>query len=538
MARVLVRTPTRLAVVALSGALLVASCASGGGSGGTATGGPPPSAQMGLVGNQAGGGTPVRGGTLTFGTQAETPTLDPMKTAARGSSGGSELAAVYDVLMRYDTQTKKYVPQLAQSLQASGDQLSWTVKLRDGVKFSDGTALDAEAVRWSIDRYTQGRGNGSEVWQANVESMAAPDPSTVTFRLKRAWPEFEAMLALGQGMIVAKSAQQGATFTPVGAGPFVQERYAPNEERVLKARADYWNGAPYLDKLRFVALNGPQATWEALKSGGLQTGYLRGSSSVIADARAANFPGYLSFLNAGSAEIINNRAGRPGADVRVRQAMGYATDPKLINERVDAGKGLASKELFYTDSAWHTDVNALAYDPEKAKQLLAAAKKDGYDGALKYVVLQEPRDRAIGLVVQSLLQAVGFTVTIVPANSAADVVGQVYVKKDFDLAHAGLGLYESIPFLGLYTTLQSKSNSNTAGYADPTMDRLLDELQAAGTTEAKRAVIAKIQQQANDTVPSVITGAIPSFIAWQAKVHGIVPDATDIMLFDKAWMQP
>lgn len=529
---------TRLAVAAIAGSLLLASCASGGGNvADTGVGANIPSAQMGIVGDQDGGGTPVQGGTLTYATQAETASLDPAKTAARGSSGGSELAAVYDVLMRYDTQTKKYLPQLAKSLQVSEDQLSWTLKLREGLTFSDGTPVDADAVRWSIERYTQNRGNGSEVWQANVEQMTAADPVTVTFRLKRAWPEFEAMLALGQGMIVAKSSVAGGAFTPVGAGPFVQERYAPSEERVLKARADYWNGAPHIDRLRFVALNGPQATWEALKSGGLQAGYLRGSSSVIADARKANYPGYLSFLNAGSAEIINNRAGRPGADVRVRQAMAYATNTQTINERVDEGKGLAGGELFYADSQWHTDTKALPYDSAKATQLLDAAKKDGYDGNLKYVVLQEPRDRAIGLVMQSLLQAVGFTVTIVPVTNASDVVSQVYVKHDFDLAHAGIGLYESIPFLGLDTTMQSQSKSNTAGYADPAMDRLLDELQAASTPETKRAVIGKIQQQANETVPSVVTGAIPSFIAWQPTVHGIVPDATDIMLFDKAWMQ-
>ncbi|TQF69203.1 ABC transporter substrate-binding protein [Rhodococcus spelaei] len=524
----------RLTAAAVAGTVLLVSCANSGGTTDAANGGG--SAQSGLVGNQD-AGDPVRGGTLTFGTHSEAVTLDPAKTAARGGSGGAEMAAVYDVLMRYDTGTKTYAPQLAKSLQASDDQLLWTLKLREGVTFSDGTPLDAEAVRWSIDRYTQNRGNGSEVWQLNVAAVDTPDPSTVTFKLTRPWPEFEAMLALGQGMIVAKSSVQGDAFTPVGAGAFVQERYAPHEELVLKARPDYWNGAPYLDRLRVVALNGPQATWDALASGGVQAAFLRGDSGVIEKARAADYPGYVSFLNAGSAEIINNRAGRPGADVRVRQAIAYAANPKIVDERVDSGKGLPGAELFNDASDWHTDVQALGYDPAKAKQLLEEAKKDGYDGKLKYVVLQEPRDRAIGLAVQSLLQAVGFTVDIVYANSASDVVNQVYVKHDFDLAHAGIGLYESIPFLGLYTTMQSQSKSNTAGYADPVMDSLLGELQAAGTTDAKRAVIAKIQQQANETVPSVVTSAIPTFVAWQPKVHGIVPDATQITLFDKAWMQ-
>ncbi|WP_127782361.1 ABC transporter substrate-binding protein [Rhodococcus sp. X156] len=529
----------RLAGVAMAGSLLLAGCAGGGSDDDTAAS---PSGdqeiQLGLVGDQPDGGDPVAGGTLTFGTQAAAATMDPAKTAARGSSGGSELAAVYDVLVRYSSADKKFVPQLAKSFEASADGLTWTLKLRENVKFSDGTPLDSAAVLWSWDRYTQNRGNGSELWKMNLDSAVAADPSTVVVKLKKAWPELEAMMALGQGMIVAPTSMKSGTFQPIGAGPFVQERYAPNEERVLAARADYWGGKPYLDKLRFVALNGPQATWESLKSNQLQVGYLRASATAISDARAAGLPGYLSFLNAGSAEMINNREGRPGADVRVRQAIAYATSPTAVDDRVDEGKGRPSSGLFDPSSQWAGDVKPVAHDPEKAKQLLAEAKKDGYNGELKYVVLQEPRDRAIGLAVQAQLQAVGFTVTIMPANSAEDVVNNVYIKRDFDLAHAGLGLYEDIPFLGLYTTLQSASPSNVVGYKDAQMDTLLGELQAAGTVDAKKAVIGKIQQRANESVPSVSLGAIPSYIAWQKNVHGVTPHATDIMLFDKAWMKP
>ena len=82
--------------------------------------------------------------------------------------------------------------------------------------------------------------------------------------------------------------------------------------------------------------------------------------------------------------------------------------------------------------------------PEKAKERLNQAKADGYDGSLDYVVLSEPKDHAIGLAVQSLLQAVGFEVNLILANNAGDIVQNVYVKHDFDLAHAGIGMYESI----------------------------------------------------------------------------------------------
>ncbi|MDJ0113288.1 ABC transporter substrate-binding protein, partial [Rhodococcus erythropolis] len=148
-----------------------------------------------------------------------------------------------------------------------------------------------------------------------------------------------------------------------------------------------------------VALNGPQANLESLNSGQLDVAYIRGLTSAINSAKSAGYPGYIDVLNAGSAEIVNNREGRPGSDVRVRQAIGYALDTTLIDQRVENGEGLPGSELFGPTSQWHVDTPGIAYDPEKAKELLNQAKADGYDGTLDYVVLSEPKDHAIGLAV-------------------------------------------------------------------------------------------------------------------------------------------
>lgn len=83
-----------------------------------------------------------------------------------------------------------------------------------------------------------------------------------------------------------------------------------------------------------VALNGPQANLESLNSGQLDVAYIRGLTSAINSAKSAGYPGYIDVLNAGSAEIVNNREGRPGSDVRVRQAIGYALDTTLIDHPV------------------------------------------------------------------------------------------------------------------------------------------------------------------------------------------------------------
>lgn len=524
----------RLMLAVIGVAAVLAGCASSGGDP-VSTDSGDGIVKAGVVNQQSDAGPAVGGGQITVGVMALMPSLDPTKTSARGSTGGTEMAAIFDVLMQYDTETDEYKPRLAKSLEASGDGLSWTMKIRDGVTFSDGSPYDAAAVVASIDRYNAGRGNGAALWLQSVDRSEVVDPQTVVFHLNDPWPSFPSMLAFGHGMIVAPAAQQGETFTPIGAGPFVQERFAPNEERILKARDDYWDGAPNLDGLRFVALNGPQENVESLNSGGIDVAVVRGNSKSIEDVQNAGYPGFMTVLNSGAAELINNRDGHPGADVRVRQAIAHALDTALIDERAESGQGLPGTAFFGPTSRWHGDVAGVAYDPDKARELLAAAKADGYDGKLNYRFLQEPKDRAIGLAVQSLLQAVGFEVTNMPATDVSAMIADVYVKNDFDLAHAGIGLYDSIPVLGMEPTFNSKSTGNFAGYANPEMDALLLDLQQAKDADATRAVLDQIQALANETVPSVPISAMPELVVWQKHIHGIVPNATAIMMYDKAW---
>jgi len=173
----------RLVVVAVAGNVLLSACASSGGSSSQPTASAPTSVQNGIVGNKDDGGTPVKGGTLTFAGYSSALSLDPTKTQPSGSTGGTELSALYDVLVRYDAATKAFTPQLAQSLQADSDQKVWTLKLRDGVTFSDGTPLNAQAVVASINRFNTNRGANAQVWTAAVAKMDTPDPAKVVFTL-------------------------------------------------------------------------------------------------------------------------------------------------------------------------------------------------------------------------------------------------------------------------------------------------------------------------------------------------------------------
>lgn len=532
----IIRSGTRLIALGIAGALLLTGCASSSGESSNANS-QTSSGAAGFVGAQD-AGEPVDGGTVTFGSYSFPSSLDPTKTQAAGSTGGTEMAAIYDTLVRSDSVSESFVPQLAKSLTNNGDFTSYTVTLADGLTFSDGSPLDAEAVKWSIDRFVAGKGDVSQTWLNIVDRVDTPNATTVEFRLTRPWNQFPALLSLGPGMIVARSSEAGGTFTPIGAGPFTLAKFAPHEELILAARTDYPGGRPPLDTVRFVPTSGAVSQYESLKSGQIDMTYILRDEAVIKQALDDGYSGYLSPTGQNGIGTINNREGRPGADVRVRQAIAYGVDPEAINTRANNGLGTASSELVPETSRWYNNTAGIPFDQVKAKALLDQAKADGYDGKLRYLTTSEPGQQATALTVQASLNAIGFDVAIDYATDVTDLVRRVYKDHDFDMTRGGAPVGEEAPYINLYNSMASDSKNNPSGFADPQMDTLVTAVQTAPTDDAVRDAISKVQEYANQTVPYAIWGPASVLTAWDDNIHGVKRNITDIMFLDDAWISP
>jgi peptide/nickel transport system substrate-binding protein len=490
----------------------------------------------GLVGTKSDAGDPKQGGTLTVADFGEPRVLNPAQTYANGATGGSAMAAVYDTLMRYDFGSSSFKPQLAESL-TSDDNVTWTLKLRDGVKFTDGTPLNADAVLGSLKYYEANYAYQSLLLLANVADMKKTDDLTVVFTLRSPWATFPNMLAQGPGMIMAPAAYKNPkAFKPIGAGPFVFEKYSPGEELVLKANPDYVNGAPHLDALRFIWLGGAddQPKLDALKSGAADTAFVR-DAAVVEKARDEGMAGMMFATGLGDNMWINTRKGHPGADVRVRQAINYAFDPKAYIARTLDGAGLPTKSLFAKTSPWFTGVTPPAADLEKAKTLLKEAEADGYDGKITYSHAADPSSQAGAVAIKAMLEAAGFKVTLDPVRSIADQVQKVYVDHSYDLAVAATTIPDEDPYSRLAGALGSKSPSNPTGYSSPEMDGLLAQLQAADSPDTGKPIMAKIEQLWDTDVPGIAIAAGGTFEPWNKNVHGMEPTTETMFLFDKAW---
>lgn len=519
---------------AVAGAALLAGCTAAGGTGPDAT----TPQGVGIIGDQQSAGDPVSGGTLTYAGYSFPSNLDPAGpgTFVSGSTGGTEMASIYDTLMRYDSGDDRYVPQLAQSLEHSDDYLTWTLRLRDGETFSDGSPVDADAVVASIDRYNARNGAHSEQFESIVESVTATAPDTVTFALNRRWNELPSVLAFGHGMIVAPAAYANPDdFTPIGAGPFTVSDYIPGTKIVLEARPDYWGGPPNLDSVVFTAVSGGQGRIESLKSGDVDMAFLR-EPEYVADAKN-RFPGFYQPLSLGSVVEINNRDGSPGSRPKVRKAIAHAINPQVVNDRAFGGADVATAEVFPEWSKWHNDVPALDFDPDKARDLLEQAEADGYDGEISFLSVNDPMWRDIAISVEAMLDDVGFDASVDYVPTITDKTERVYVDNDFDMTYSSYSVSDAAPLLRIDAALNSGSAKNAAGYDSAEMDTLLTEAAGATDDEELQAGLKAVEQEIHDDVPFFSWASGANLVAWNDDVHGAVPSDDGIMLLGNAWVE-
>ena len=513
---------------------------------------------------------PKTGGSIAMGMYSETLGLDPVVSNGGGTTGATELAAIYDTIMRYDTVTGKYEPQTAESLTANAENSEWTLKLRAGVKFTDGTDYDADAVVSGIKRHVTFGGRSSSLVQ-NIKTFTVVDKLTVKFTLNAPWGNFPYLLAYMPGMIPSPTAIKAAcgptddykplscgfNLKPVGAGAFKVDSFRPKESINLVRNDGYWNGKPYLDALKFVVLAGAQATYDAIQTDTLQVGFIREAAVVKAARDQKKVDGYLNLVWLGGVLLLNNgkvncKGGLPAAncagkpdgvitvetitsDRRVRQAVGYAIDVNVINDRANEGASFPGTDIFQKGSKWASGPTT-TFDLAKAKALIDQVKAEGkWDGTLRFNCHNAPARVTFAQTVSTLLTQAGFKVQLNNSQDVNALVTQVSNSKAFDIACYGLSIFEEAPDIAMGLSFQSTNPGQSMNIPD-LFDAQVKIVREGKTDAERKAAIDKISEIWKAEVTSVVYEATPEFIAWQKKVHGIRPTVSTAMMFDKAWV--
>lgn len=325
--------------------------------------------------------TPVAGGTLRVGLEADVDGLDPTASAL-AVSGLTMAAAVFDPLFTFN-QAGEVVPYLAESIEPSADFTQWTMKLRAGVTFHDGSPLTVDAVikQFEITRADPLVGLAVRPYYPETDAVQKVDDLTMIFKPLEASQYFPSALTAQLGYIAAPTwldaiATDGTLAQqPVGTGPFKFD--SRTEDSVTKfVRNDAWWGTEvigpvYLDAVEFYPVPDPSTRTEMLQKGDLdiihttdtdQFAIYRDDSSLTL---SIDEDGEEFFL-------MINTAKAPFDDVRVRQALALATDRQGYYDLFNAGEGSMADQMFTPDSPnFNPDVVQDGNDPEGAAVLVA-----------------------------------------------------------------------------------------------------------------------------------------------------------------------
>ena len=342
----------------------------------------------------ASSGTPQSGGTLTFAVGSDQGCADPQQVGSNDSI--YSLRQTVDSLTDQDPNTGKIVPWLAQSWEVSPDAKTFTFHLKAGATFSDGTPVNAQAVKADFDAVPS-LGVKAQLAIGYLSGYAGSkviDDSTVAVSFEQPNAQFlQASSTFSLGLVSPASAKktpdQRCTDGVIGSGPFVLDKYVANQSTTLSKRKGYdwgsslWKkkGEAYLDKLVFKVV--PEA---GVRSGSLQSGQVDAIGSVgLADESALKGGGVdlKSRANPGIVFALSFNNARPIAqDNAVRQAILTAIDRQQIVETVfPTGSKPATSILAHTTPFYDDLGSKLGFDQAKAKALLdAAGWKPGGDG--------------------------------------------------------------------------------------------------------------------------------------------------------------
>lgn len=473
------RRPLARSVAVLAGtALIAAGCGSEGGDG-------------------AGSGPPQSGGSIVYAINMEPLSLDP---ALCPSQGWERCEPIFGTFLRINPDTDEFEPNLALSFD-SEDGRHWTLKLRDGVKFSDGTDFDAEAVAYNWDRIKDPATLSRGYTTAASMEWEVIDPLTLEITLDS--PNYQLPWAMVQemGMIgsptAIKKAGEDVGSKPVGAGPFILKRWARDSQLELERNPNYWRkGRPYADAITIKVIPEDSQRLNALRSGEIDVNW----SLLTADAKAMEEEGYQVIKRplVGGTGLMFNFKDPVVRDPTLRQALWHAFDADQINRAIYPGD--PGTDAFLSPDHEYRD-DSLGKFPEKdleeAQRLFDEylAKTGQSSLQLTFSTYADiPALAQVSEIIQSQMQKIeGLTFEIKGMEAVA--LSEAVSADDYQVA-MGATLSQQMDYL--YRIFYSGSSGNLANYSNPALDKALDASRESNdpkeVAEAYKVVAAELSK--------------------------------------------
>jgi len=479
-------------------------------------------------------GAPVRGGRLVYGLEAESADGWCLPEAQLAISGLMVEWAIYDPLVIMNDKSE-VVPYLAEKVEHSEDYRTWTLTIREGVKFHDDTALDAEIVKDNLDAYRGTYPGRPAVLTSfvlkNIASVTVTGPMTVEIGTTVPWVALPATLT--QVGIMAKSQiddKKTCNSKMVGTGPFKLASWKPNQSLLAQRNPDYWQIAPdgqpypYADAIEFRPISETQQRVNSLESGEIDV-MLTPQADVIAGplTNLRNLGDINMLVSEEHAEVnfvMLNSSKPPFDDPDMRKAVAMGLDRDEINELANAGFPTVADQPFPPgDPGYVDDPGFPEHDPDGARELVDKYVAGGGNASLTLTVQADPTLLARGEIIQNQLSKVGITVkiqTVDQTTLVSDAISGVFQAMTFRRHPGGEPDLQYIWWYG------GNNPVNFARIDDPEINRLLDEGRSNPDPGARSGVYADISRRFASQVWNVWLNYTPWAVAMSQDVHGVL----------------
>jgi peptide/nickel transport system substrate-binding protein len=487
-------------------------------------------------------GTPRPGGTLIAAAEIDPISLDPHTNS--NFSSAQAFDHIYESLTMYDEKTN-IVPALAQSWEITNGGKTYTFKLRPNVKFHNGQVMNADDVKYSIDRVLDPKtASPWRSWFDAVKEIKVIEPLTVQMNLEAPYPLLGSFAGMRAAGIIPKdlAEKENLKIKGIGTGPFKLVEYVPQDHITYARNPDYWDKPlPYLDGMVFKVLTEENARLAALRAGQIQYAFL----SAQGAAQLEGVPGIAVQKSPFAWVVLHYISAyeKPLNDARVRRAMRMAVDTNEVIQKAAFGAGVPSGTVPTGYGDWYLDPQTLPYnkpDVEGAKKLLVEA---GYPNGFPIEIKcspQYPEFVATTLVAQSSLKKIGIDVTVkqmewgafVADNRKSDQSG----GKEGGQIFASANTFRPDPDGYIYPYFHSKGNLNKA-YNNPKIDPLIAEARSSSNHAERRRLYQQVQRTLLEDSPNWWWYAKYNIEATSSKAQGYSQSFTGRRLFlKKTWL--
>jgi peptide/nickel transport system substrate-binding protein len=444
---------------------------------------------------------PVKGGSLTFGIDTEESGFNP--STARWDEGGFLYGRTVMDPIAIVNASGGVEPYLAQSITSNEDFTSFTINLRPGIVFHDGTPLDANALHLNIEKQAESILTGP-AFADQIASASVTGPLAVTIALKTSWAPFPYVLAQAQTGYVAApamlNAPDGGTSNPIGTGPFVFQDWVPNSHMTATRNPHYWRkGLPYLNSITYKPIISADSRAEALQTGQIDIMHSNSPDTLLqfrGDKKYAYYDNSGQVVGQPTVQCIQlNTSTAPFNNKTLRQALAMCINQAQYSKVVDKGVDGPMNGLFLPGSEYYTKTSYPTYNPTQAAKLVKQVQQQtGKSVTFSLNATSDPFVLRAAQFLQQAWQQAGMTVNINIAAQAAlinDALAGTYQATlwrqfgavDPDLNYVWWSTQTTAPPLAL----------NMARNSDPRIQTAL----LAGRTTSNKADRIKAYQQVN-----------------------------------------